>query len=175
MDTVFTSDRVPVIWHDHSIQADKCRGKYVGKFIAELTLEQVKTLDCSVPLANHPQQVVHTPTRIATLVEVLELIQCYDDPDVRINLETKLDPTAPHETLPMETYVTDLLPLLGKHGFLGRTTIQSFDWRTLVAIRDRYPQHPDLVALVEAKSLVPDAQGAYPWLGGLNLAHYGGD
>jgi glycerophosphoryl diester phosphodiesterase len=56
MDTVFTKDGVPVIWHDHWIYPTKCTGDYVGDYIANLTLAQVKTLDCSLQLADHPQQ-----------------------------------------------------------------------------------------------------------------------
>lgn len=50
MDTLFTKDGVPVIWHDHSIADTKCNDTatsgnnwpYVGKLIRDLTLEQVK-------------------------------------------------------------------------------------------------------------------------------------
>ena len=56
MDTVFTKDGVPVIWHDHWIYPTKCTGDYVGDYIANLTLAQVKTLDCSLQLEDHPQQ-----------------------------------------------------------------------------------------------------------------------
>jgi glycerophosphoryl diester phosphodiesterase len=73
MDSVFTSDGVPVIWHDvslpanqphlynintdnqHNIIGTKCKGDYVGQYIANLTLAQVKTLDCGLQLADFPQ------------------------------------------------------------------------------------------------------------------------
>ena len=75
MDSVFTSDGIPVIWHDvgifehqgchgtdanynkskHNILATKCKGDYVGQFIANLTLAQVKTMDCGLQLVDFPQ------------------------------------------------------------------------------------------------------------------------
>lgn len=123
-----------------------------------------------------PPFTVHTPTRIATLAETLELINCYDTPGTTINLETKLDPSAPNETLPVDTYVTDIVPILQQHGFTHRTVIQSFDWRTLVGIRDAWAELAiPLVALVDHTTIVPDETGAYPWLGGVDLAALGGD
>ncbi|KAF2837066.1 glycerophosphoryl diester phosphodiesterase [Patellaria atrata CBS 101060] len=176
MDTVFTQDGIPVIWHDHYIQETKCTGEYVGQYIANLTLAQVKTLDCSVPLLpQYPQQEIHLNTKIATLEEVLELITCYGDKGVTINLETKLDPNAPNETWPYEKYVTDLVPLLAKHGYASRTTIQSFDWRTLIGVKETFPDTVT-VALLDDTTVVPDDAGAFPWLGGIDLdADFGGD
>ena len=77
MDMVFTKDEIPVIWsvtncfspdlclirglsrHDHWIFPEKCNdttGNFVGKYIANLTLAEVKTLDCgSKQLPAHPQ------------------------------------------------------------------------------------------------------------------------
>ncbi|KAL1631532.1 hypothetical protein SLS54_000293 [Diplodia seriata] len=177
MDTLFTKDGVPVVWHDvrtkHYIYPSKCTGDYVGDFINNLTLAQVKSLDCDLQLDDHPQQEMHPGTKIATLEEVLELVNCYGDDGVTINLETKLDPTTPEQTWPVEKYL-DLIPLLQKHALLERTTIQSFDWRTLVRIHDRYPTVP-IVALLDDTTVVPDANGTYPWLGGLNLDDYDGD
>ncbi|KAF8253194.1 glycerophosphoryl diester phosphodiesterase [Wilcoxina mikolae CBS 423.85] len=182
MDTVFTKDGVPVIWHDHQISAAKCKDTakggenfpYVGKFIADLTLAQVKTLDCgSQQLPKHTQAKLYPGAQIPTLEEVLELVHCYGDKQVEINLETKIDPLAPHETLPVEKYITDLIPLLKKHNLDTRTFIQSFDWRTLIGIKQRFPE-TRTVALLDDTTIVPE-NGVYPWLGGLNLDDFGGD
>lgn len=122
-------------------------------------------------LANHVP--VHPGTKIATLEEVLDLVNCYGDKGVTINLETKIDPTTPEQTWPVEKYI-ELIPILEKHGLLERTYIQSFDWRTLVLIHEKYPSIP-IVALLDDTTVVPDANGTYPWLGGLNLDDYDGD
>ena len=168
MDTVFTQDGIPVIWHDHYISATKCSGDYVGDYIANLTLQQVKTLDCTKQLPEHPQAELHPNTRIATLEEVLTLVDCYGDRGVTINLETKLDPTKKNETLPVEKYIDDLVPILQKHNFASRTTIQSFDWRTLIGIKEKFPTTVT-VALLDDETTTPDSDGSYPWLGGVNV------
>ncbi|KAI5812030.1 glycerophosphoryl diester phosphodiesterase [Pyronema omphalodes] len=183
MDTVFTKDGVPVIWHDHQISAAKCKDTatsgenfpYVGKFIANLTLAQVKTLDCgSQQLPNHKQAKLYPGAEIPTLEEVLELVHCYGDEKVEINLETKIDPLAPNETLPVETYITDLVPILKKHDLAERTFIQSFDWRTLIGIKEKFPE-TKTVALLDPSTITPEADGSYPWLGGLDLNDFDGD
>ena len=57
LDTHLTSDGKVIVWHDDTIQADKCVDTapaapgdaafpYVGDRVAELSLAQVKTLDC---------------------------------------------------------------------------------------------------------------------------------
>lgn len=41
LDIGITSDGVPVVWHDEMIAKEKCIGEGVGKYIKELTFEQV--------------------------------------------------------------------------------------------------------------------------------------
>ncbi|KAA8913038.1 glycerophosphoryl diester phosphodiesterase [Sphaerosporella brunnea] len=185
MDTLFTKDGVPVIWHDHRISDTKCRDTatggenfpYVGKLIHELTLEQVKTLDCgSLQLSAHKQAQLHPGAQIQTLEEVLELVKCYGDDKVEINLETKLDPTAPEETEPMSTYVDKLVPIPKKHSMDKRTYIQSFDWRTLIGIKKKFPE-TRTVALLDDTTIAYEYQNVtgYPWLGGIDLGDFEGD
>jgi glycerophosphoryl diester phosphodiesterase len=119
-------------------------------------------------------KVVHPGTHIVTVAEVLELVNCYGDEEVTINLETKLDPTKPNQTLSVETYINNLWPVVQKHGLASRTTIQSFDWRTLVGIKQKWPD-VDTIALLDPTKAIPVADGTYPWLGGLNLSDFKGD
>ncbi|KAF2425780.1 glycerophosphoryl diester phosphodiesterase [Tothia fuscella] len=175
MDSVFTSDGVPVIWHDHSILGTKCRGDYVGRYIANLTLDQVKSMDCGLQLVDFQQARVIPGTQIATLAEVLDLVNCYEDRTVTINLETKLDPTQPNQTLSVDTYINDIWPIVQSHGLASRTTIQSFDWRTLIGIKRKFPT-VNTIVLTDPVKVVPSSDGTYPWLGGINLdKDFGGD
>jgi len=106
---------------------------------------------------------------------VLDLINCYSDRKVTINLETKLDPEAPAETLPVERYINDIVPILQKKGFGSRTFIQSFDWRTLVGIKAKFPKIPT-VALLDPTTIVPNAAGKFIWLNNIKLdTDFGGD
>jgi len=174
MDTVFTKDGIPVIWHDHQIQASKCKdtvpgANYVGKYIANLTLAEVQTLDCgSQQISGHKQAELHPGAKIPTLEEVLDLVECYGDRKVEINLETKIDPENANETLSVETYIDKLVPILQRRGFADRTYIQSFDWRTLIGIKKRFSK-TRIVALLDPTTIVPSSSGQFPWLGGIDL------
>jgi glycerophosphoryl diester phosphodiesterase len=60
--------------------------------------------------------------------------------------------------------MTSLIPILQKHNFENRVTIQSFDWRTLIGIHAAYPSIP-IVALLDETTVTPDTTGkSYPWL-----------
>lgn len=95
---------------------------------------------------------------------------------MQINLETKLDPVAPNETLAVEEY-TKIPEILKRRGFLESTYIQSFDWRTLINIKEAYPEARTL-ALVDPTKVdmaVDRGVGGHPWLGGLKLSDFDGD
>ncbi|KAL0636687.1 hypothetical protein Q9L58_004295 [Maublancomyces gigas] len=182
MDTVFTKDGISVVWHDHQILATKCRdtvpgAQYVGKYIANLTLAEVQSLDCgSQQIDLHPQAELHPGAKIPTLEEVLDLVDCYGDKRVEINLETKLDPVRPNETLAIGNYINDIVPILQKRGYASRTYIQSFDWRTLVGIKKKFPK-TRTVALLDTNNVKSEDRGVsgYPWLGGVDLDGFKGD
>lgn len=99
------------------------------------------------------------------------MVDCYGDRDIRINLETKLSPIAPNETLSVDTYVNSplVIPMLKKRNFLKRTDIHSFDWRTLVAIKKIYGNEIPTSALINDITILP-MDGEYPWLGGVDVS-----
>lgn len=111
---------------------------------------------------------VRPGTHIATLEEVLELVACYEDTTITINLETKLDPTNPNQTLPVENYINNIWPIIQRHNFDEKTTIESFDWRTLIGIKNKWPE-VQTIALIDPTKIIPDGNGKFPWLGGLDL------
>ena len=89
-----------MIWHDHQISPLKCKDTikttsttpgYVGRYIANLTLAEVKTLDCgTLQLEGYTQSKRIPGAKIQTLEEVLDLVECYGDRRVEINLEVRV-------------------------------------------------------------------------------------
>lgn len=77
--------------HRPAVPADP-QFPYVGRAVAELTLSQLRTLDCGLPQAQFPQARVIAPNRLATLPEVFALAEGYRAA-VRFNIETKVSPT----------------------------------------------------------------------------------
>ncbi len=186
LDTQITEDNIAVVTHDRKISNKKCQDTapvtagdpefpYVGKYIKDLTLAQIQTMDCgSLQLADHPEQQTVPGAKIQTLAEVFALVESYNAPDVKMNIETKVEAGAPSETAPREQFVRTVLDTIRDAGMLDRVTIQSFDWGALMLTRDLEPSVPT-VALTNGDFLQVGMDGASPWLGGLDIDDFGGD
>jgi glycerophosphoryl diester phosphodiesterase len=61
---------------------------------------------------------------------------------VRFNIEPKLSPAAPEETLPPEPFARALLAEIRAAGAEARVSVQSFDWRTLRVVEREAPGIP---------------------------------
>lgn len=186
LDTQITEDGIAVVTHDRKISNKKCQDTapvttgdpefpYVGKFIKDLTLAQIQTMDCgSLQLADHLEQQTVPGAKIQTLAAVFDLVESYNAPDVKMNIETKVEAGAPSETAPREKFVRTVLDTIRDAGMLDRVTIQSFDWGALMLTRDLEPSVPT-VALTNGDFLQVGKDGASPWLGGLDIDDFGGD
>jgi glycerophosphoryl diester phosphodiesterase len=97
--------------------------------------------------------------------------------DVRFNIETKLNPLEPETTLAPEPFVRAVLAPIRKARLQSRTTIQSFDWRTLEVIQRLAPKL-QTVALTDQQAgddtIELGKPGASPWLGGLDVDDFAG-
>lgn len=150
LDIVLTRDAQPLVWHDPVIEPAKCADTgpafagdpdypYVGKRVADLTLAQIRTLDCGHLLPGFPDAEVLRHNVIATLPEVFALA---DHVGVRYNIETKVDADNSQQIVDV------ILAAVRDAGKLDSVEIQSFDWRTLPLVRAAEPAIP-LVALAE--------------------------
>ncbi len=175
LDVVLSGDGHPMVWHDPVIQAAKCSDTgpafpgdpqfpYVGKPVHELTLTQLRTLDCGQQLAEFPAAEVVAGNTIATLPEVFALVDSYGA-DVRYNIETKVEAEQPELSAPPEQFVDVILAAVRLAGKTGQVEIQSFDWRTLPMVRATEPSIP-LVALWDETTWFPGS----PWLAGVDAA-----
>ncbi|MFD1938643.1 glycerophosphodiester phosphodiesterase [Nonomuraea mangrovi] len=186
LDVQITEDGQAVVTHDRRISNRKCRDTapavpgdpefpYVGKYINTLTLEQVRTMDCgSMTLPEFPAQRPAPGARMATLREVFELVDRYRARRVMLNVETKVEAGAPHETAPREQFVQVTLAEIRRAGLLRQVTVQSFDWGALMRMRQVEPRLP-IVALTNRDFLQTGKPGASPWLGGIDIDDFGGD
>lgn len=86
--------------------------------------------------------------------------------------KTKLDPVRPNETLPVEKYIDDLVPYIEEYGFgPDRVVIQSFDWRTLIGIKEKFPAYTTVALLDDTTIIAEDRDSTgYPWLGGIDAS-----
>lgn len=150
LDVVVTRDAQPLVWHDVVIEPTKCIDTkpffpgdpdypYVGKRVRELTVGQIRTLDCGLPQPEFPDAEVVPGNVIATLSEVFAAT---DDTDVRYNIETKVDAGNQRQVVDV------ILAAVRAADRLNSVDIQSFDWQTLALVRVVEPAIP-LVALWE--------------------------
>lgn len=170
LDIVLTRDSQPLVWHDPTIQADKCTDTapalagdpqypYVGKLVHELTLVQIRTLDCGRRLAEFPGAEVVRDNRIATLPDVFALADSYRADATRYNIETKVEADDPGASAPPQEFVDVILAVVRSAGKVERVSIQSFDWRTLPLVHRAEPSIP-LVALYDEQSVGDPMIGA---------------
>ena len=186
LDMGVTQDGVIVVSHERGLNPDLARGpdgKYIGAGIPyiKLTLAEVKKYDVgqirpgSDYAARFPDQLAIPETRIPTLAEVFDLVRRSGDRHVRLNIETKIDPTHPEESLDPQRFVSAVLGLLRGEHFTDRVMIESFDWRTLLLVQKQAPEIPT-VYLTQVQqpeeNLYPDK--ASPWTAGFDPMRYGG-
>ncbi len=177
MDTKVTRDGVLVVTHDSTLNPDLVRdasGQWVrdGIPLNSLTLAEVKTLDVgrmrpgSAYAQRFPDQKPIDGTRMPTLREVLDAHK--DRADIRFNIETKIEPDHPEHSPAPADFARKLVDELRAAGVERRTTIQSFDWRTLQQSRRIAPEIAT-VALTEADTtLLQDGR----WTAGLRLSDH---
>jgi glycerophosphoryl diester phosphodiesterase len=185
LDAQVTQDEKVVVTHDRRITGVKCQDTapafpgdpefpYVGKFITDLTLAQVKTVNCGYQaLPDFPnQEVVSGP--MIELRDVFDLVKSYKAKQVTLNIETKVEAGAPSETAPRTLFVRRVWEEIRDADISDQVTIQSFDWGALMAMHELAPELP-LVALTNRDFLQVGQPGASPWLGGIDADDFGGD
>jgi glycerophosphoryl diester phosphodiesterase len=186
LDTQITKDKKVVVNHDRQISSQKCRDTapvvpgdpmypYVGKYIKDLTLAEIKTMDCGYQqLPGFPQQEQIKGFRMVELKDVLSLVKSYHAKQVKLNIETKVEAGAPEQTAPQSLFVRRVFEEIHASGIEDQVTIQSFAWGALNEMHRLAPKWP-LVALTNYDFLQVGQPGASPWLGGVDADTYGGD
>ncbi|MBL7262108.1 glycerophosphodiester phosphodiesterase family protein [Paractinoplanes lichenicola] len=193
-DTGVTADGRLVMLHDRTINGSHCVDTapvktgdplfpYVGKVVHDLTLAQIKTLDCGSKVV--PGQVAVPGARIPTIEEFFALVKGSGRKDIRMNIETKISPLV-DDTAPYQVFTTKLVRAIQAAGLERRVTIQSFDWRT-IRLAQRLDRRIETVALVwqygpaecaspadecSLRAVYDDPKVKSPWTGGLDWWHY---
>ncbi|MGZ4559507.1 MAG: glycerophosphodiester phosphodiesterase family protein [Mycobacteriaceae bacterium] len=195
LDTGITRDGVVIVSHERLISPLVCADTapvapgdpqfpYVGKYYKDLTFAQVESVDCGqrhpVNPSTDPFYASQLPipgTRIPTLDQVFSLVEQRHAESVQLNIETKIDPTLPTQTVGPDEFVAKLVQVMKRHpDGVARSLLQSFDWRTLQVAQHMVPSLRR-VALASASTAQVGLPGASPWLGGADVdqAPYNGD
>ncbi len=185
LDTVVTKDGVLVLSHDSSLNPDITRndkGQWIGPPylpIASLDYADLARYDVgkirpgSDYAARFPFQKARARTRIPRLVDLFDLVRRLGASEVRFNIETKISPDAPHLAPTPEEFARLLIAEIRRADVAARTTIQSFDWRTLAIVQRDAPaiatvyltaQQPWMDTIFAGKA------GGSPWTGAYQIA-----
>jgi glycerophosphoryl diester phosphodiesterase len=186
LDTGVTRDGVVVISHDQHLNPEITRtadGRWLsGTGPALVTLDHaalaawdVGRIDPASGYARRfPRQQPIDGARIPRLDALFALVAARGDTTVRFNIETKIDPTRPAASVGPEAFARALVGEIRKAGVASRTTIQSFDWRTLAVVAREAPEIARAYLTAEATwsdTVVRD--GASPWTAGVRFADHG--
>src|SRR5262245_19553289 len=137
MDMAVTKDDVLVVSHDPLLNPELCKGPGPARPIRTLTLGELRQWDCGT-LRNprFPKQTPIPGTRIPTLDEVFDLAS---RGKFEFNIETKIFVDHPEYTPSPENFARLVLEAVRRHGLEARVILQSFDFRTLHAIKALAP------------------------------------
>lgn len=189
LDLAMTKDNVLVVSHDRRLNPDHTRGPD-GQFLARegapirsLALAEVQQYDVgrlkpgTEYAKGFPEQQPVDGARIPALAELFALVKRVGAGHVRFNIETKITPTSGAETPDPDTFAAALAAALGDAGLTRRTSIQSFDWRTLMAMKRIAPEVERVCLTAEAltfDTIKRGEPGPSPWLAGLDIDDFGG-
>lgn len=146
MDMAVTKDGVIVISHDPILEPPVCSGPIAKATIHQLTLAEVRQWDCgAVRNPRFDTQQTVPGTRMPTLDDVFRLAP---RGAFAYNIETKSFPDHPEYTPPPEEFSRMVLAKIRQYQLEKRIILQSFDFRTLMAMRKLAPEIR-LSALIE--------------------------
>lgn len=180
-DLAVTRDDVLVLSHEPRLNPDLVRGpdgkwlESIGPTIRSLTLAELKSYDIgrlnpATPYSRQfPTQTPHDGERFPTLAELYAMA----GPGIRFNIETKIDPTKPDETVGPVVFAKLVVDAIRAAKMERRTTIQSFDWRTLVYAHLLAPEIETVCLTIESKDMNTVAGKPSPWMAGLDVTRGG--
>ena len=189
LDTGVTRDGVVVVTHDERLNPDFTRdaaGKWIdapGPAVFALTRDELLRYDVgrlkpgTAYAARFPEQQPADGQRMPTLADVFALAGKARNTTVRFNVETKLDPRHPELTAAPEPFADAVIAVVRGAGMAKRTTLQSFDWRTLRYAQRVAPEIPTVCLTVQQPgddNVQAGQPGPSPLLGGLDVDDFGG-
>jgi glycerophosphoryl diester phosphodiesterase len=138
LDMGVTKDNILVVSHDPYLEPPVCSGPREKAAIRELTLAEVRQWDCGAK--RNPafaRQQTAPGTRMPTLDEVFDLAP---KGKFEFNIETKIFADKPELTPPPEEFARMVLEKIRAHHLESRVMVQSFDFRTLQAMKKLAPE-----------------------------------
>ncbi|MGH9261037.1 MAG: glycerophosphodiester phosphodiesterase, partial [Acidimicrobiales bacterium] len=188
LDVGVTEDGVVVVHHERRLNPDVARGadgrwlRGQTRAIRELTFHELQRYDVgrirpgSDYSKRFQEQRRMDGVRIPKLEDVFELARQARNEEVRFNVETKISPAAPDETVGPEEFARALVQVIRDNGMAHRTVVQSFDWRTLAVVQREAPEIATSYLSSQSASLDNIGAGqreGSPWTAGVQFRDHG--
>jgi glycerophosphoryl diester phosphodiesterase len=151
LDLGVTRDGHVVICHDRALNPEITRdtnGQWLAApvLVSSLSLAQIQSHDVGRinPASEYAKRfATQQPidgTRMPTLDELFTRVKALGAAHVHFNVETKISPEKPQDTVSPETFVAAVLAVVRAHKLQARVIVQSFDWRTLALVQQQEPR-----------------------------------
>ncbi len=189
MDVGMTRDGVLVVHHDQRLNPDRTRGpdgawlEDPGPALVELEFAQLQGYDVgrlrpeSKSARRFPEQEGRDGVSVPSLDAVLARAEALSGGTMHYNIETKISPLAPAGSPAPEVFAAALVTAVRTAGAAGRTTVQSFDWRTLKVAQDLAPEIATAYLTAEQNwldNIERGRPGASRWTAGLDVDAFDG-
>lgn len=188
LDVGVTKDGVVVIAHDRALNPNITRGpdgqwlERTGPTIQSLAYDELARYDVgrirpgTRYAGDFPEQVPADGARIPRLADLFALVRRSGNERIGFNIEAKLSPLAPGETLAPEPFARAIVAAIREAGMETRVAIQSFDWRTLAAVQREAPGIPTIYLTAQQRWLdnvgAANPEGS-PWTAGVQFRDHG--
>ncbi len=189
LDLGVTRDGVVVVHHDRRLSPERSRGPdgtwiaAPGPLIKDLTLAELQLADVGASrpegetARRFPAQPRLDGVSVPSLKQVIELAEAQAGGRVFYNVEAKISPLAPEETLAPAAFAAAVIHVLAETGVLERASLQSFDWRVLRAAQDQAPALATVFLTVEQDwfdNVGRQHPGAPAWTADIDVEAQGG-
>jgi glycerophosphoryl diester phosphodiesterase len=189
LDLGMSKDGVVVAHHDIWLNPDTTRGpdgvflSQRGPALRALTLAEIQRYDVgrlkpgTAYAASFPEQRSIDGARIPALAAVFDLAKRAKADRVRFNIEAKMTPTAGADAADPETFAAAVIRAVRDAGLAARVSVQSFDWRMLMAFRRLAPEIARMCLTVERganDNIQRGRPGPSPWTAGLDIDDFAG-
>lgn len=154
MDVVVTKDKQVILSHDHFMNPEYVTAPTGKQFasasdrshlIYQMNYSEVRTWDAGIkgnPKFPEQQKMNEIKPLLSSLIDSVEAYtQKHNYPPVRYNIETKSSEKTDGLLHPVPAeFIALLMQVIEDGGIANRTTIQSFDKRTLRELHQKFPQ-----------------------------------
>lgn len=182
LDIAISADKVAVISHEQALYEPLTRdatGQWLaarGPLIKNLSVVQLQAFDVGrlnlqAPYAKpFADQQASDGERIPTLAALFARVQALGAHAVRFNIETKIFPDRPSDTVGPDEFVDVMLATIRQAGMGHRVSLQSFDWRTLQRVQKLAPDIPTVYLSFENQRFSNLVDGS--WSAGFKKADF---